>query len=62
MARNFAPAVEERLRGDAAQILARYPQGRSAIMPILHLIQSEDGFVSPRGIVLPADIFVHPRA
>ena len=62
MERNFDPAVEERLRGDAAQILARYPQGRSAIMPILHLIQSEDGFVSPRGIVLTADILGLTRA
>ena len=62
MERNFDPAVEERLRGDAAQILARYPQGRSAIMPILHLIHSEDGFVSPRGIVLAADILALTRA
>ncbi|MGO1590443.1 MAG: NADH-quinone oxidoreductase subunit NuoE [Ancrocorticia sp.] len=62
MEQNFDSAVEQRLRDEAAQILGRYPQGRSAIMPILHLIQSEDGFVSPRGIVLTADILGLTRA
>lgn len=62
MENTFDPAVEERLRSEAEQILARYPQGRSAIMPILHLIQSEEGFVSPRGIVLTADILGITRA
>ena len=30
------------------QIIARYPQPRSALLPMLHLVQSEDGYVSPR--------------
>lgn len=62
MEQNYEPAVEQRLRDEAEQILSRYPQGRSAIMPILHLIQSEDGFASPRGIVLTADILGLTRA
>ncbi|MDN6486533.1 NADH-quinone oxidoreductase subunit NuoE [Ancrocorticia populi] len=62
MEQNFDSAVEERLRAESAQIIARYPQSRSAIMPILHLIQAEDGFVSPRGIVLTADILGLTRA
>ncbi len=62
MARNFEPEVEARLRADAAEIIARYPDSRSAIMPILHLIQSEESFVSPRGIVLSADILGLTRA
>ncbi|MDF2419801.1 NADH-quinone oxidoreductase subunit NuoE, partial [Trueperella pyogenes] len=49
-------------RADAAEVLARYPQPRSAIMPLLHLIQSEDGFCSPRGITLVADILDLTRA
>lgn len=62
MARNFEPEVEARLRADAADIIARYPDSRSAIMPILHLIQSEESFVSPRGIVLAADVLGLSRA
>ncbi len=52
----FAPEVDARLRADAAQIVARYPQARSALLPLLHLMQSEEGYVSPRGIELCADI------
>ncbi|MGV4349447.1 NADH-quinone oxidoreductase subunit NuoE [Trueperella pyogenes] len=62
MATNYTPEVEARLRADAAEVLARYPQPRSAIMPLLHLIQSEDGFCSPRGITLVADILDLTRA
>jgi NADH-quinone oxidoreductase subunit E len=52
----FAPEVDARLRADAAQIVARYPQPRSALLPLLHLVQAEEGFVSPSGIELCADI------
>ncbi|GIG22220.1 NADH-quinone oxidoreductase subunit E [Cellulomonas chitinilytica] len=43
-----------RLSADAAAIKARYPQERSALLPMLHLVQSEDGYVSPRGIAFCA--------
>ncbi|UVJ60194.1 NADH-quinone oxidoreductase subunit NuoE [Trueperella pyogenes] len=62
MATNYTPEVEARLRADAAEVVARYPRPRSAIMPLLHLIQSEDGFCSPRGITLVADILDLTRA
>ena len=39
-----------RLAKDAAAIIARYPRARSALLPLLHLVQSEDGFVSPDGM------------
>ena len=42
------------MQADAAQIIARYPQKRSALLPLLHLVQSVDGYVSPRGIDLCA--------
>jgi NADH-quinone oxidoreductase subunit E len=45
----------EQLRADAAQVVARYPQERSALLPLLHLVQSVDGFVSPDGIAFCAD-------
>lgn len=31
-------------------IIAKYPRSRSAIMPLLHYVQSLDGYVSDRGI------------
>ena len=31
-------------------IIARYPRSRSAIMPLLHLAQSKDGYVTPESI------------
>jgi NADH-quinone oxidoreductase subunit E len=39
-----------RLTADALAIIARYPQPRSALLPMLHLVQSEEGYVSPDGI------------
>lgn len=40
----------EGLNKDAAEIIARYPVKRSALLPLLHLVQSVEGFVSPDGI------------
>ncbi|WP_454041349.1 NADH-quinone oxidoreductase subunit NuoE [Cellulosimicrobium sp. Marseille-Q8652] len=44
-----------RLASDAAQIVARYPQARSALLPMLHLVQAEDGYVSRDGILFCAE-------
>jgi NADH-quinone oxidoreductase subunit E len=44
------PALLAELVGDAQEIIARYPQSRSALLPMLHLVQSAEGFVSPAGI------------
>jgi NADH-quinone oxidoreductase subunit E len=52
----FAPEVEQRLRADAVEVVARYPQARSALLPLLHLVQSEEGYVSPSGIELCAEL------
>ncbi|MCV7347814.1 NADH-quinone oxidoreductase subunit NuoE [Mycolicibacterium rhodesiae] len=46
----YPAAVTERLGADAAQIIARYPQARSALLPLLHLVQSEDGYLTGAGI------------
>jgi NADH-quinone oxidoreductase subunit E len=45
------PFSEETLTR-AKELVARYPDGRerSALLPMLHLVQSEEGFVSPAGI------------
>ena len=34
----------------ADEIIARYPVSRSALLPLLHLVQSVEGFVSQPGI------------
>ncbi|HXB47349.1 MAG TPA: NADH-quinone oxidoreductase subunit NuoE [Streptosporangiaceae bacterium] len=39
-----------RLVPQAAEIIARYPRVRSALLPLLHLVQSEEGYVSQDGI------------
>jgi NADH-quinone oxidoreductase subunit E len=42
--------VRARLETDAKNIVARYPQARSALLPLLHLVQAEDGCVTPAGV------------
>jgi len=39
-----------RLAPQAAEIIGRYPRARSALLPLLHLVQSEEGYVSEDGI------------
>src|ERR1700690_1869887 len=46
----FSQEALARLEADAAQIIARYPKPRSALLPLLHLMQAEEGYVSPDGI------------
>ena len=46
----YEGAKLERLTADAAVAMSRYPDPRSALLPLLHLVQSEDGYVSPDGI------------
>jgi NADH-quinone oxidoreductase subunit E len=52
----LSPEALERLTAEAGQIIARYPQARSALLPMLHLVQSEEGYVSPDGIALCAGL------
>ena len=42
--------VLARLAADADAIIARYPHPRSALLPLLHLMQAEDGCITPAGI------------
>src|SRR5436190_11576069 len=41
----------------AKEIIARYPEGRerSALLPLLHLVQSEDGYITPEGVTFCAE-------
>ena len=47
---SYPAEVTERLAADAAIIIARYPQARSALLPLLHLVQAEDGYLTSAGI------------
>jgi NADH-quinone oxidoreductase subunit E len=47
--------VRARLEADAAQIIGRYPRSRSALLPLLHLVQAEEGFVSDDGLAFCAE-------
>ncbi len=53
-----APGFRAGLLAKARQIIARYPEGRSrsALVPLLHLVQSAEGYVSPRGVGFCADV------
>ena len=40
---------------EAAELVRRYPQSRSALLPMLHLVQSVQGYVSQQGITFCAE-------
>src|SRR5262245_7328193 len=56
----FSPETHDR----AKEIIARYPEGRerSALLPLLHLVQAEEGFVSAEGITFCAETLGITRA
>src|SRR3569832_2017375 len=56
----FSDETRERAR----EIMARYPAGRerSALLPMLHLVQREQGYVSPEGMAVCADLLGITRA
>ena len=49
------PPLTDDTRAECREIIARYPQPRSALLPMLHLVQSVQGYVSPEGITLCAE-------
>jgi len=51
---SYPAEVTQRLAADAAAIIVRYPQARSALLPLLHLVQAEDGYLTTAGIAFCA--------
>ena len=51
-----APRLDEATYDELRQIAARYPQPRSGLLPMLHLVQSVEGQVTSRGIEACAEI------
>ena len=48
--------LSDTTREEAREIVARYPKARSALLPMLHLVQAEQGYVSPDGMALCAEV------
>jgi NADH-quinone oxidoreductase subunit E len=52
----FSEETLTRLQADAAEITGKYPKARSALLPLLYLVQSEEGYVSVDGIRFCAEV------
>jgi NADH-quinone oxidoreductase subunit E len=48
--------IDEKTMAELRELASRYPQPRSALLPMLHLVQSVDGRVSPAGIEACAEV------
>ncbi len=53
---DYPDDVRARLERDAREIIERYPDSRSALLPMLHLVQSEEGHVTRTGMQFCADM------
>ena len=49
-------ALTDQTREQMREIVARYPQPRSGLMPMLHLAQSEEGYITPAAIEMCAEV------
>jgi NADH-quinone oxidoreductase E subunit len=47
--------ISEELQARLREIVSRYPSARSAMLPCLHLVQEEHGYITPEGIIAVAD-------
>ncbi len=52
---SYPADVTARLSANARDIIAKYPRSRSALLPLLHLVQSEDGYLTKAGLAFCAD-------
>ncbi|PKH43825.1 NADH-quinone oxidoreductase subunit E [Nocardioides alpinus] len=48
--------LDEKTWGELREIAARYPEARSGLLPMLHLVQSVEGRVTPEGIEACAEV------
>ncbi|HET6855540.1 MAG TPA: NADH-quinone oxidoreductase subunit NuoE [Streptomyces sp.] len=53
---DYPADVRARLEADAEEVIARYPDSRSALLPLLHLMQAEEGHVTRTGVRFCAEI------
>lgn len=52
----YPDEVRARLEPEAKEIIGRYPRPRSALLPLLHLVQAEESYVSSTGIEFCAEM------
>ncbi len=52
----FSEETLTRLKADAVEITGRYPRARSALLPLLYLVQAEEGYVSDEGMAFCAEV------
>ncbi|MCL2464823.1 MAG: NAD(P)H-dependent oxidoreductase subunit E, partial [Micrococcales bacterium] len=55
-------AINATTIAEMRDLAGRYPQARSALIPMLHLVQSVDGRISPAGVRACVDILGVPEA
>jgi len=48
--------LDEKTYSELGEIAARYPQARSGLLPMLHLVQASEGRITPEGIEACAEI------
>jgi NADH-quinone oxidoreductase subunit E len=50
----YSEQTRKRLEAEAAEIMGRYPRARSALLPLLYLVQAEEGYLTRDGITFCA--------
>jgi len=53
--KNF-PGLLAQLKPECERLIAQYEQRRSALLPIMHLFQQHEGFVSPQAMNAAAEM------
>lgn len=48
--------ISDEIQSRMREIVGRYPSARSAMLPCLHLVQREQGYVTPEGIAAVAEV------
>jgi NADH-quinone oxidoreductase subunit E len=48
--------ISDATREEATRLVQRYPVARSALLPLLHLVQSDEGYVSEDGVAFCAEL------
>jgi NADH-quinone oxidoreductase subunit E len=54
--------ISDATREEADRLVRRYPVARSALLPLLHLVQADEGYVSEDGIAFCAEVLALTKA
>ncbi|MEH3068414.1 MAG: NADH-quinone oxidoreductase subunit NuoE [Aeromicrobium erythreum] len=56
MSQDVTPSLDEATIAELRELMGRYPQARSALLPMLHLVQSVQGSVTSEGVETCAEL------